>query len=178
MDADEDNDTPVMNNNEDDDSEDTDDETDPPETDPPESLVASLTPYPLPDPTQAPMPVPSSKATGLTLSSELVGGGAAQNGAKDTEYDGPDKTGKTLKDLAMDLGAPDSVGTLLDDMQDAVLGIVGDLVNPNPERTSLAEILGHENRLRGIGALCVLVAIIGIVLDSAVGSSLKAVSTE
>lgn len=171
-----DDDVPAMNA---DGEEDADDATDPPDpTDPAASIAASLTPYPLPDPTQAPMPVPSSKVNGLTPSSELVKESDPPAKGDDVEYDGPDKTGKTLKDLAMDLGAPDSVGTLLDDMQDAVIGIVGDLVNPNPERTSLAEILGHGNRLRGLGALCVFVAVIGIVLDSAVGSSLKAAVTE
>lgn len=170
MDADDDVNATTLDTDTDEDETETD-----PATDPPESIVASLTPYPLPDPTQAPMPVPSSKATALTPSNELV---KETTPPDDVEYDGPDKTGKTLKDLAMDLGAPDSVGTLLDDMQDAVIGIVGDLVNPKPERTSLAEILGHENRLRGLGALCVLVAIVGIVLDSAVGSSLNTVSAD
>jgi hypothetical protein len=137
--------------------------------------VESLTPYPAPDYTEAPSTVPSSKVpvdeeeeeeegepTALTPSSELV------KDEKLVEYDGPAKTGKTLKDLAMDLGAPDSLGTLIDEMQEALLGIVGDLVNSTTDRTSLADILGHENRLRGIGALCVLAALVGLVFDSVI----------
>lgn len=143
-------------------------------------IAASLTPYPMPDPTEAPMPVPSSKVSALTPSSELVTASSSSSGAphtEATEYDGPDRTDKTLKDLAKDLGAPDSIGTLLDDMQDAIIGIVGDFVSPTPERTGLAQILGHGNRLRGIGALCVLVALVGLALDSTVGQSIKAAAT-
>lgn len=139
-------------------------------------LLESLTPYPEPDPTEAPTPVPSSKIplpiNGLTPSSELV-----EEESDDIEYDGPVKTGKTLKDLARDLGAPDSWATLIDEMQEAVIGIIGDLVNSTGERTSLADILGHENRLRGLGSLFILVAIIGLLIESLSGSSLRVVES-
>jgi hypothetical protein len=136
--------------------------------------VESLTPYPEPEYTEAPTPIPSSKVpldpNGLTQSAELV---KESDAPAEDEYDGPEKTGKTLKDLALDLGAPESLGALIDDMQEAIIGIVGDLVNNKGERTSIADILGHENRLRGIGALCVLAALIGLTFDSIAGESLR-----
>lgn len=142
--------------------------------------LATLTPYPIPDPTMAPTPLPSSKIpldsiNALTRSDELVGTPTPSPEA--AEYDGPAKTGKTLKDLAMELGAPSSLGTLIDEMQDAIVGIIGDLVNNNGERTSVADIFGHGNRLRGLGALFVLVALVGLAIDSTVGSSLKPLET-
>ena len=134
--------------------------------------METLTPYPEPEYTEPPTPVPSSKVPqrppdALTESKELV-----EKKEEDVEYDGPAKTGKTLKDLAVDLGAPDSLGTLIDDMQEAIIGIVGDLVNNKGDRTSIADILGHDNRLRGIGALCILVALVGMTFDSIAGHSL------
>ena len=136
--------------------------------------VESLTPYPEPEYTEAPTPIPSSKVpTGLTQSAELV---KESDAPAEEEYDGPEKTGKTLKDLALDLGAPESLSALIDDMQEAIIGIVGDLVNNKGDRTSIADILGHENRLRGIGALFVLAALIGLTFDSTVGESLRTIA--
>lgn len=149
--------------------------------DPTDDPLESLTPYPSPDPTEAPTPVPSSRVpvenpNGLTRSDELVTGDTGAT-IQEHDYDGPPKTGKTLKDLAMDLGAPESLGTLIDEMQEAIIGIVGDLVNNNGERTSIADILGHENRLRGLGALCILVALVGLAIDSTVGHSLAKIES-
>lgn len=139
--------------------------------------IASLTPWPLPDPTEAPTPVPSSKVPNDEDKEEEVeknkDTGDTEEEAEEPEYDGPAKTGKTLKDLALDLGAPESLGSLLDDMQEAIVGIAGDLVNNDGSRTGIADILGHQNRLRGIGALLVLVALVGIALDMTVGESLR-----
>lgn len=130
---------------------------------------------PEPDYTEAPTPVPSSK---IPVDTEPADTNPADTepattepaetkpAEEDVEYDGPEKTGKTLKDLALDLGAPDSLGSVLDEMQEAIIGIVGDLVNNKGDRTSIADILGHENRLRGLGALCVLGALVGLVFDA------------
>jgi hypothetical protein len=136
--------------------------------DPTESL-ASLTPYPEPEYTEAPTPIPSSKIPVESSTEPATTEPATTEPAKsdgDVEYDGPAKTGKTLKDLALDLGAPESLSSLIDEMQDALIGIIGDLVNNTGERTSVADILGHENRLRGLGALCVLAALVGLLFDS------------
>lgn len=82
------------------------------------------------------------------------------------EYDGPTPTGKGLNHLAESLGLPPSLGVLFEDMQEAIIGITRDLTGSSTERESLTEILTHENRLRGIGALLVLVAVVGLVIDS------------
>lgn len=139
----------------------------------PEDPVDSLTPYPSPEYTEPPTPVPSSKVPVETRAGKETprpdaSSAPAKKEEEEVEYDGPAKTGRTLKDLAMDLGAPDSIGTLLDEMQEALIGIIGDLVNNKGDRTSIADILGHENRLRGIGALCVLCALVGMMFDSVV----------
>lgn len=91
---------------------------------------------------------------------------AASASAKTVEYDGPTPTGKGLLDLAMAFGAPPSMSALLEDVQDAVLGVVNDLTGGTKERQSVQDIVLHNNRLRGIGAILVLVALVGIIVDS------------
>lgn len=81
-------------------------------------------------------------------------------------YDGPTPTGKGISDLAESLGLPPTFTDLFADMQEAVLGIAGDLMGSSTERQSLAEILTHNNRLRGIGAMLVLIASLGLLLDA------------
>lgn len=130
--------------------------TDAPTPIPSQTVAPTVTATPTPTETAAPTPTPTPAPK---------------------EYDGPTPTGKTLKDLAVDLGAPPSLSGLMDDMQEAVLGIIGDVVNPEKSgRRSLADILGYGNRLRGLGALLVLVAVIGIALDTIAGDSLRVVS--
>lgn len=85
-----------------------------------------------------------------------------EEGFEEDEYDGPPRTGKELGDLMESVGLPPSVGTMFDDMQDAIMGIASDLSGNNAERTSLGDILTHDNRLRGLGALLVLVAATGL----------------
>lgn len=82
------------------------------------------------------------------------------------EFDGPTPTGKGMKDLANTFGLPPSLGVMFEEMQDAILGVIGDLTGSNTERESLGDILTHENRLRGIGTLLVLVAVVGLAIDS------------
>jgi hypothetical protein len=66
---------------------------------------------------------------------------------------------------------------LLDDMQEAVLGITGDLTGKS-DRKSLGDILAHENRLRGLGALLVVGALAGLVIEFVSGESLRAPTTD
>lgn len=82
------------------------------------------------------------------------------------EYDGPPPTGKGVKDIVIALGLPPSLGTLVDDMQDAIVGITADLTGSDTTRSSLADIFTHNNRLRGIGSLLVIIAVVGLFLDS------------
>lgn len=85
---------------------------------------------------------------------------------------GPKKSRKTLVDLGAEMGLPRSVSTVIDDMQEAVLGIVSDLTGKTKERVSLAEVLTYKNRLRGIGMLLILVASVALLLEALVGDSL------
>lgn len=85
---------------------------------------------------------------------------------------GPRKTGKTLLDLGVAIGLPRNLALLIDDMQEAVLGIIGDITSPKSERRSVSAILTHENRLRGLGVLLILVSMVGLFLEALVGNSL------
>jgi hypothetical protein len=53
------------------------------------------------------------------------------------------------------------------DAYDALAGITADLVAPSTDspRKALGDILGHGNRLRGIGLICIAVALIGSLAD-------------
>jgi len=82
------------------------------------------------------------------------------------QYDGPPLTGKGVSDLVESLGMPSSIGQLFSEMQEAVLGITSDLMGNSSERESLADILTHNNRMRGIGAMLVSIAVIGLLLDA------------
>lgn len=83
-----------------------------------------------------------------------------------TEWDGPAPTGKGISDLFESIGAPSSMSQLFEEMQGAVLGITSDLVGGNSERESITDILTHGTRLRGIGAMLVLIAVVGLALDA------------
>jgi hypothetical protein len=93
------------------------------------------------------------------------------------KYDGPPKTGKTLGDLSIDLGLTGSFAELVDDMQEAVLGITADLTGKS-DRKSVGDILSHGNRLRGLGALLVLGAVAGLLVDFVSGDSLVRISAD
>ena len=116
-----------------------------------------------------PSPVPSES----TNPSSTPTTDPSQTKTPEKEVLGPVKTGKTLADLATSLGVPKSWSVLLDDMQEAVLGIIGDLTGKSQQRVSLADVLSYKNRLRGIGMLFILVAIVGILLEAIVGDSLR-----
>ena len=137
----------------------------------------------------------SDKITGLVKSSDIM---AAQEkrladlergvtGENDDaeEFDGPPKTGSQLGDLARSLGLPTSFATIVDDVQDALVGTIQDLTNtapppplskttsidvtPNlseapPEKKSFAEIVFRGNRLRGWGVLFIVCALVGIMV--------------
>lgn len=82
---------------------------------------------------------------------------------KDTaDWDGPPKTGKGLKDMFTGLGMPDSLEDAFGDMQEAVLGIARDL--SSGEKKSLRDVLTEGDRMRGLGLILVLVAIVGLIV--------------
>ena len=126
-----------------------------------------------------PEPIPTTPPlNGLATSAEIMAQQNTVTGPTPTPTIaptvslGPKKTGKTLVDLGKKLGLPTSLGLLIDDMQEAVLGITGDVLGRSKERQSLADILTYKNRLRGLGALCIFVAVVAILLDAIVGDSL------
>ena len=54
--------------------------------------------------------------------------------------------------------------TAVRDAYDALVGITADLAG-NTSRKSLGDILGHGDRLRGLGVLCIALALVGAVVD-------------
>lgn len=65
-------------------------------------------------------------------------------------------------------------GDLLQDAQEALLGITSDLLGQS-ERKSLRDIFGHGNRLRGLGVAIVVLVILGTLIDWLLGSGSQAV---
>jgi hypothetical protein len=60
-------------------------------------------------------------------------------------------------------------GALFTDAQEALLGIPSDLLGQS-ERKSVGAIIGHGNRLRGIGVLLLLLGIAGAIIDWMLGT--------
>lgn len=56
--------------------------------------------------------------------------------------------------------------TAIQDARDALFDIPADLFGNTSERTSLREILTHDNRLRGLGVMCLAVGILTYVIES------------
>ena len=106
-------------------------------------------------------------ANGLIRSEDIIDAQRAlDQEADDQEWDGPPKTDKTLKDLAMTFGVPDSLGTFFEEMQDAFVGTMGDLLGASENKKSVGEALTGNNRLRGFGGILVLIALIGLIVSS------------
>lgn len=57
--------------------------------------------------------------------------------------------------------SPDGWDLALRDTQEAVTGILGDMHGTTPGRTSVRDILMHENRLRGLGIALLVAALAG-----------------
>ena len=85
-------------------------------------------------------------------------------------FDGPRQTGKTVKTVAEDYGLPTSIKQTIDDAQDAVLGITKDLTQSQHEKVSLYEVITKDNRLRGIGALLIILAVVAFFVKILAGT--------
>lgn len=77
---------------------------------------------------------------------------------------GPAPTGESLGDVAESYGVPTSIKTILDDAQEAFVGIMSDLTRSRDEKLSYQDIFGREDRLRGLGSLFIVIGVIGVVL--------------
>jgi len=79
-------------------------------------------------------------------------------------YNGPKPTNDTLGQVAESYGMPSSFKSLIDDAQDAFVGIIGDLTKSKTEPMSYQDIFGKENRLRGLGSLLIIIGVLGVLL--------------
>lgn len=85
-------------------------------------------------------------------------------------FDGPRQSGRTLGTVAQEYGLPTSVKQTIDDAQDAVLGITKDLTQSQNEKVSLYEVFTKDNRLRGIGALLIIIAVVAFFVKILAGT--------
>jgi hypothetical protein len=95
----------------------------------------------------------------------LNGKNAATDDERRIYYDGPAKNAKGVSDIVTEVGGLSlSPGQLLKDAEDALLGIIHDLTRMYEDNLSLHDILVKNNRLRGLGSLLVVVAVVGLLL--------------
>ena len=76
---------------------------------------------------------------------------------RDIIYDGPADTKKTMGEMLEQYGVPTSAGTLLTAAESAIIDIPRELYDA---KEPVWEILTKEERLQGIGALLIVVAVI------------------
>lgn len=79
-------------------------------------------------------------------------------------FDGPKQTGRTLGTIAQEYGLPTSIRQTFDDAEDAVLGVTRDLTQTKDTKESFYDIITKDNRLRGIGALLIIAAVVAFIL--------------
>lgn len=79
-------------------------------------------------------------------------------------YDGPAKNARGVEDITRVAGLNVSPGQLLKDAEDGLLGIIHDLTRMQRDELSLHDIFVKDNRLRGLGSLLVVVAVVGLLL--------------
>jgi len=108
-------------------------------------------------PTEIPITNPPTGLNGLATSRDVKEMQDAVNKEADI----------TVKDATVWNVTP---AQLLLDAQDALIGVTSDLLGQS-ERKSVREILGHENRLRGMGIVLILLAIVGSFIDWMMGGS-------
>lgn len=88
----------------------------------------------------------------------------ASDDEKKVYYDGPAKNATGVGDILERGGLYVSPGQLLKDAEDALLGIIHDLTRMHADNLSLHDILVKNNRLRGLGSLLIVVAVVGLLL--------------
>ena len=71
--------------------------------------------------------------------------------------------GSVIDSFSLKYGLP-NISEIVSDMSEAIVGILGDFT-VGTDRSKMSEILLYKNRLRGLGAIIVMVALIGIAID-------------
>lgn len=81
-------------------------------------------------------------------------------------YDGPKDQGNSFGDVLTSYGLPTTFGQLLSDAEEAFSGIMYDLNHIGENSLSVYEIFAKNNRLRGLGAIFIIIALAGILLNN------------
>ena len=119
--------------------------------------MSSPTPAPTPAPTPTQPPAPTLPAVdsllnyGLTSADKIAEMQRLANERADAEVRRSSVASMTYE-------------TAIKDAYEALVGITADLAG-NTSRKSLGDILGHGNRLRGLGVLLIAMALVGAVVD-------------
>lgn len=110
--------------------------------------------------------VPIDKYAGNDKTTKLYETQSAPGKEEGKVFDGPGDKGNTFGDVLTSYGLPASIGEILSDAEEAFSGIIYDLNHINENRMSVYEILVKNNRLRGLGAIFVVIAVAGIILNN------------
>ena len=81
-------------------------------------------------------------------------------------FDGPEDKGASFGAILTSYGLPTTFGELLSDAEEAFVGILYDLNHIHESRSSVYDILSKNNRLRGLGALFIVIAMVGMLLNN------------
>lgn len=91
---------------------------------------------------------------------------SAPVGKAEGVFDGPKDKGNTFGDVLTSYGLPTSFGEVLSDAEEAFSGIIYDLNHIHENQTSVYEIFAKNNRLRGLGAIFIVIAVVSILFNN------------
>ena len=84
-------------------------------------------------------------------------------------YDGPPRSDASVTKMLDDLGFPTSVRGLVGDAESALMGITSDLTSTTSQK-SVSDIFLSDGRMRGLGSLLIISAVVGITFKSLFGT--------
>lgn len=86
-------------------------------------------------------------------------------------YDGPERNdASSVTRIMDDVGLPTSFKRVLGDAEAALVGITSDLTSSTSSEKSVSDIFLSDGRMRGLGSLLIIAAIIGIVFRALFGT--------
>ena len=85
-------------------------------------------------------------------------------------YDGPPRSDASVTKMLDDLGFPTSVRGLVGDAEAALMGITSDLTSSTTSQKSVSDIFLSDGRMRGLGSLLIIAAVVGITFKALFGT--------
>jgi hypothetical protein len=111
---------------------------------------------------------PSRVYLGMSSANAPATGGEPGTWTDRRVYDGPSRTDSSFGNVLNSYGMPQSFRELFTDAEEAFIGIVSDLnkAGGSGQEMSLADIFTKNDRMRGLGALFIVIALVGIILQT------------